>query len=123
MLLVIFTIVCYTAIKNANIQSFVPVIVALSLPLSGMWAAVNTNNIHIANPDPRKHRVIPLGVSTTTYGGSSTTRPSATSTYYDDEKYGLTTSPRQAGRLESDLEMQRISDGVNVERTYSVRSD
>lgn len=86
-----------------------------------MWAAVNTDNIHIASPDPRKHRVIPLGASTNTYGGSSK-GPSTTSTYYGDEKYGLTT-PSRTGRVDSDLEMQKINDGVNVERTYSVRSD
>lgn len=50
----------------------------------------------------------------------------STSGYYEDDKYGLTTtSPKKAGRVDSDgdLEMQRIREGVNVERTYSVRSD
>lgn len=121
---VIFTIITYTSIKNANVQSFVPAIVAVSLPLSGMWAAVKTENFHIANANPRKHRVVPLGASDQTYGGSSSKGPSTTSMNYDDDKCGLTT-PRKADRYnsEADLEMQRMGDGVNVERSYSVRSD
>lgn len=123
---VIFTIITYTTIKNSNVHSFVPFIVAISLPLSGMWAAVNTENVHIANPDPRKHRVVNLGPSKTSFTGISMKKgPSTTSTYYDDDKYGLTASPSRTDAVDGDpdLEMGKIGDGVNVKRTYSVRSD
>lgn len=114
----------YTSIANSNVQSFVPVVVAISLPLSGMWATVNTDNIHIANPNPRKHRRVPLGASSISKGSSSKGPPS-TSTYHEDVKYGLTTPTKKISRPNSDveLEMQKIRNGVNVERTYSVRSD
>ena len=49
---VVFTVIAYWVVKNAQIGSFVPTVVALSLPLSAMWAAVNTSNFHIAN-EPR----------------------------------------------------------------------
>lgn len=89
-----------------------------------MWAAVNTDNIHIASPDSRKHRVVPVGGFNDSYGGSSATKGiSTSSTYYDDDKYGLTTVSPKKGGSNHDLEMQRIRDGVSVERTYSVRSD
>lgn len=114
-------------------QSFVPTIVALSLPLSAMWAAVNTTKIHIADADVRFDRSIPVGVdslaSATAYGTnkkSFNTLDGATDTLVDNESTRHLTSPQR--RMEPatsrfDLEMQKLEDGVRVGRSYSVRSD
>lgn len=97
-----------------------------------MWATVNSESVHIANPDPRKHRVVfgTSGYGSKNTGGSggagSSKGLSTTSTYCDDDKVCLTlTSPKKSGGRysEPDLEMQKLGNGVNVERTYSVRSD
>lgn len=95
-----------------------------------MWAAVNTDNIHVARPDPTKHRVIPVGASGNTYDRSMSEEVSmnTASTLIDDdpEHYkGLTSSPAKSGTTttDSDLEMQKLGNNVQVQRSYSVRSD
>ena len=112
-------------------QSFVPTIVAVSLPLSALWASANTNNIHIANPDLRVHRAIPVGASdlasAKAYGSNKTDHSSIinSDTLIDDGSQCLTT-PRKRGQYspaEPDLEMQKLGNGVHIDRSYGVRSN
>ncbi|KAK3686906.1 pheromone alpha factor receptor [Vermiconidia calcicola] len=110
----IFTIICYWVIPNAQMGTFVPVVVAITLPLSAMWAAVNANQLHVANSNSRnalRHQV-PLGAPDHVRGkehGSGYDTANTTSTLVDDD----------------DVEMQKmgVGGGVEVHRTYSVRSD
>ena len=131
---VIFTIIAYWVVKNAQMGSFVPTVVAISLPLSAMWAAVNNSNVHIANANSRVHRAIPVGgpdlASGKAYGTNKETFSDSiktTDTLVDDggSSTGLTTPKRKArfSKEDDDLEMQRVGEGVQVDRSYSVRSD
>ena len=103
-----------------------------------MWATVNTNNHHIATPDSRGDRAIPVGVSDfasakafgSSKSGFGSTVNTADTLVDDDSAAGLT--PKKKSRFSDDaaevavgdLEMQRVSEGgVQVNRTYSVRSD
>ena len=95
-----------------------------------MWAAVNTDNIHVAKPDPAKHRVIPVGASGNTYSHAMSKEASmntASTLMDDDPEYykGLTSSPTKPGTTatDPDLEMQKVNNTVQVQRSYSVRSD
>ena len=126
---VVFTVIAYWVVKNAQIGSFVPTVVALSLPLSAMWAAVNTSNFHIANSDPRQRRQFPIGgpdlASGKAYGKHEyfTSTTNTNSTLVDDESHALTsTSRKPQSRNSHDLEMQKMSEGVQIDRTYSVRT-
>ena len=130
---VIFMIVCYFGVTHARAASFVPTVVAISLPLSAMWAAVNTGHVHLEGPTPRARRVIPLapsdlasgksyGDKKDTFGESTKTTDSAID---DSSSTGLTT-PRHKARFtppDDDLEMQTVTEGVHVNRTFSVRSE
>lgn len=136
---VIFTIAVYFGVKANQIRSFVPTVVAISLPLSAMWATANTNHSHIAQPE-KGHRAFPLGASDFessrkgSDGGSRKEKSAGysentqASTLVNDERAGLT-SPRNKTRCkfstpDTDLEMQKMgAEGVHVSRTYSVRSD
>lgn len=108
-------------------QIFGPTVVALCLPLSAMWAAANTNNVHIADPDPQHRRVIPIGqkdlASGKAYGGTSTT---TSDTPIDDDSTIATSPTKGTGfnkTSQSDLEMQKLEDGVQGGRTDNVRSE
>ncbi|KAK5170496.1 pheromone alpha factor receptor [Saxophila tyrrhenica] len=122
----IFTIVAYFAVKNAQLTSVPPTIVAISLPLSAMWATANTNNRHAASSDRRAQ--IPLG------GSDFAKKPGGKGSYYTDTETTGTLvgdSPRKGhfegsvreGEREQDLEMQSLGRerglGVQVERAFS----
>ena len=93
-----------------------------------MWAAVNNNNVHIANAKSRGHRIIPVGgpdlASGKAYGSNMSDSVKTDDTLVEDESTRLT--PKKKTRFsttDEDLEMQKLGDGVQVDRTYSVRSD
>ena len=98
-----------------------------------MWAAVNTNNVQIANPKARAHRAIPVGVedleSGKAYGSSKDNYRSTittSDTLFDDDSTALTTPGKKTRFSDegADHEMQKMGEGgVKVDRTYSVRSD
>ena len=117
-----------------------------------MWASVQTNNAKLVRPDSRFHRAIPVGASDLSsakaYGGSSSAKTSGTAdtTVIDDDdcvypgrnssggrgkimarggRAGVVTPANDGAEMmgEEDLEMQRLKNGVVVDRTYSVRSD
>jgi hypothetical protein len=46
----IFGILSYVVLKNEQVNSFMPVVVAVFLPLSAVWASTNTNQNNIAAP-------------------------------------------------------------------------
>ena len=127
----IFTIVAYWGVNNAQIGSFVPTIVALSLPLSAMWAAVNTNNVHVAKSGDRAHRAVPLGASEFAsgkafgFGKGPFDTINTNSTLVDDDSAALTGNKTSArsNKSDTDVEMQKMGAGVQVDRTYSVRTD
>jgi hypothetical protein len=120
----------------------VPTVVAVFLPLSGMWASAHTTNSNIACSSGmaavgiKNSHAVPVGGSDLTsakaYGstkGSGTDSGfTADSTLYDDEA-SLAPNHRhrenpEMQQLHGDVEMQRFKDrsGVVVDRTYSVRS-
>ena len=93
-----------------------------------MWASANTNNVNIAKCSDRNQRFIPVGASDIasgkTYGSKDTSTSNTSDTLVDDEATGLTPRrPQQSPTSTTDLEMQKLGQGVQVDRTYSVRSD
>jgi pheromone alpha factor receptor len=138
---VIFTIVVYFGVKHGQITSFVPTVVAISLPLSAMWAAVNTSHAHIATSHVDNPRAIPVGnpnLGTDKSDCCSCGKNSmlfTNSTLVDDESSKGLNSRRawSAARSDSgnggsnDLEMGRLTDArcgtVYIDRTYTVTSD
>lgn len=120
-LLVIFILVALYGYKNHNLQIMIPTIIALSLPLSAMWATVKTDHVHIANP---RHymRALPggaAGLSSAKACGTATT--DTTDTLIDSEDTASLSTPK--GKSTRDVEMQKLRGGVHVDRTYSVRCD
>lgn len=114
----------YFGFKSTNVETFVPTVVALSLPLSAMWAAAKTNHVHIAKPDRRHHHAIPVGLASAKAYGVTVTDGS--DTLIDDDSTTLTSTSKWGplgGSPKPDVEMQKFGDGVHVDRTYSVRSD
>ena len=108
-------------------QSFGPAVVALMLPLSAMWAASNTNNVHIADSDPQHRHAIPIGrknlASGKVYGTTST---NMSDTLIDDASTSATSPGKEAvfsKRWQTDLEMQKLCDGVQVDRHHGVSTD
>lgn len=107
-------------------QSFGPTVVALMSPLSAMWAAANTNNIHIANSDPQHHRTIPIGrtnlASGKAYGATST---NMSSTLIDDTSTDTSTLANSPSKetWQTDLEMQKMCGAVQVDRHCDVGAD
>ncbi|KAK5135897.1 hypothetical protein LTR08_004547 [Meristemomyces frigidus] len=127
----IFAIITYYTSVGAQINSFVPTVVAVFLPLSGMWASASTGKDKLARPDKRQHRAIPVGatdLSSAKAYGSAKSADTADSTLIGDDdiehagdKYLASAAHGRA--VEADLEMQQLNSGVVVDRTYSVRSD
>lgn len=131
----IFAVVAYYAAVGAQLNSFVPTIVAVFLPLSGMWASVRTK----PRNDNRINRAIPVGASdfssNKTYGpggsgsGNDTTSSTSNTLVNDDRSHvGLREAFKakhvhEMDATEADLEMQHVNGGVVVDRSYSVRSD
>ncbi|KAF2483932.1 fungal pheromone mating factor STE2 GPCR-domain-containing protein [Neohortaea acidophila] len=117
----IFILVALYGYKNHNLQIMIPTIIALSLPLSAMWATVKTDHVHIANP---RHymRALPGGAADLSGAkacGTATT--DTTDTLIDSEDTASLSTPK--GKSTRDVEMQKLKGGVHVDRTYSVRCD
>jgi pheromone alpha factor receptor len=127
---VIVTIVAYWGVPHAQITGVPTTIVALSLPLSAMWATANTSNRNLSHDRKKAGHRLPIGASEFStgkpYGGSySDTTTSATLVSGDDDKCALNSPARKARfDVDPDLEMQELGrGGVHVERSYSVRTD
>ncbi|KAK5114085.1 hypothetical protein LTR62_002654 [Meristemomyces frigidus] len=79
-----------------QIQSFVPTIVAVFLPLSGMWASTQTNSSKLIRSDSRFRRAIPVGAtdlsSAKAYGSGKAVSDGTDTLVEDDEDDGLDTT-------------------------------
>ena len=122
----------YYTTFGAQINSFVPTVVAVFLPLSGMWASASTNNEKLARSDDRYHRAIPVGTITLSsakaYGSGKSADTVGSTLIGDDDiehspKKFVISEAHGHDAVEHDLEMQQLRSGVVVDRTYSVRSD
>lgn len=138
---VIFTIIVYFGVKHGQITSFVPTVVAITLPLSAMWAAVNTSHAHLATPhkDSPGHILVGNPNLDTKSSGCSCGKNSTlfTNTTLIDDKSSGGASPKRGWSMarssngnggDRDLEMGRLTDdrglgNVVVDRTYTVTSD
>ncbi|KAH9821455.1 Pheromone P-factor receptor [Teratosphaeria destructans] len=65
----IFAILATYTLWGSQLQSMVPTVVAVFLPLSGMWASVQTDKARLVRSN-NQGRQIPVGVSNNTYGSS-----------------------------------------------------
>ena len=137
----IFTIIVYFGVRHGQITSFVPTVVAISLPLSAMWAAVNTSHAHIATPQVDNPRAIPVGNPNLDTGKSDTCSCGKSSmlftnsTLVDDDstkglnsRRGWSAAKSDSGNGGSnDVEMGTLTDDrigtVYIDRTYTVTSD
>jgi hypothetical protein len=129
--IVVITIIAYWGLKDVHAQlgTFPMTIVALSLPLSAMWATANTANRQAASERNNIHRQIPAGradfAKGKAYKSYSDTTASGT-LVGDDDNSALSSPNRKTGfnGMERDLEMQEVGHGgVQVDRSYSVRCD
>ncbi|KAK5112086.1 hypothetical protein LTR85_011667 [Meristemomyces frigidus] len=147
----IFAVIAYYSPVGSQINSFVPTIVAVFLPLSGMWASAHVVHEKLGRSDNRYHRAIPVGAtnlsSAKAYGSAKSTgadtaddtligddemelRGSSSNSNSQKHQHTMMVSPNSGGSGhggdDTDLKMQQLkgSDGVVVvDRTYSVRSD
>lgn len=120
----VFTLITFFGFRKAQVQSFSPTVVALMLPLSAMWAAANTNNIHIADSDPQHRHAIPIGrrnlASGKAYGVTST---NMSDTLIDDASSLANSPSKEAGFTKTwqpDLEMMKLCEGAQVDRHHGV---
>ncbi len=126
----IFVILADFGFNNAAAQGFAPTVVALSLPLSAMWATANANNAHAAadrhNPNRFAAVAPPDFGQGKRFGETITTATTMSDTLIDTDSNSPLTWKREARNSDAknDVEMQRPGGGgVHVNRTYSVRSD
>lgn len=115
----------YFGIRNAQINGVAATVVALSLPLSAMWATANTNQRQITKL-LRQH--LPVGAA-------DLVKADTVDDYTGTDKSGnlVGDSPGKVdyipGDIEKGHEMQQVGNGrngdggVQVERAYCVRSD
>lgn len=133
----LFAIITYFVERGAQINSFVPTVVAVFLPLSGMWATATTTDRKSARSN--EHRTLPVGVSeysstgksygsTTESGGTDKTdtlvdddEREMISIHHNDTPMKNTAAAQRSLFAGMDLEEQK--NHVLVDRTYSVRSD
>ncbi|KAK0940170.1 pheromone alpha factor receptor [Friedmanniomyces endolithicus] len=144
----IFAVVSYYTILGIQINSLVPAVVAIFLPLSGMWASAQTPNEKLVRSESRFHRAVPVGAtdlsSAKAYGSTKTSDTAdtlidddldeddntTTTTYHHGSGRSRTAAMRSEDTPRGGVEMgmvedpQRLKTGaVVVDRTYSVRSD
>ncbi|KAK3114477.1 pheromone alpha factor receptor [Teratosphaeriaceae sp. CCFEE 6253] len=136
----IFAVMSYYTSVGIQINSAVTTIVAVFLPLSGMWASAQTASEKLVRSDTRFHRAIPIGAtdlsSAKAYGVSTKTTDTADTLIDDDDGDDQNSGSvpyRGLGHGRSqdsprDVEMAEEAPlpgpkGVVVDRTYSVRSD
>lgn len=140
----------YWVVPGAQLNSFIPTVVAIFLPLSSLWASANVSHRRMTDD---AHRAIPVGgsdfASATAYGTLSADSGAKHTTDSDDtqastlvdirELYeipggaALDGSVRQRsadadGDINIDLEKQQLKRGkggavIDVSRTFSIRSD
>lgn len=132
--------IVYFGVREGQILSFVPMVVAISLPLSAMWAAVNTSHAKIVTPHTDKAGAIPVGNPNLDTKQSETCSCGKNSIIFtnstlvdDDSSKGLnsrrnwSTAKSDSGKRSNDLEMGRSTEEgpgtVYVDRTYTVTSD
>ncbi|WPH02322.1 Hypothetical protein R9X50_00518500 [Acrodontium crateriforme] len=118
----IFAALAYYLPWGSQINSFVPTIVAIFLPLSGMWASANTSNRRIVTEN-RNARAVPVSVS----------EPAASGDNSRKEKYLYGDTAVETFGSETDIEkgysptlvnmQMHPAKGVYVDRSYSVRSE
>lgn len=119
----IFGILTYFAAKSSQVNSLMPVLVAVLLPLSGMWASTSTkaDNISAMDASARNRQFANSGNSG---NGATGTRQSA-KPLIDDETLVDKSSPTKASHSDSidfDAEKTNRQIQVQVDRTFSIRS-
>ncbi|KAK0267764.1 pheromone alpha factor receptor [Friedmanniomyces endolithicus] len=144
----IFAVVSYYTVLGIQINSLVPTVVAIFLPLSGMWASAQTANEKLVRSKSRFHRAVPVGAtelsSAKAYGSTKTSDTAdtlidddldeddntAAAYHHHGSGRSRTTAMRSEDTPRGGVEMgmvedpQRLKTGaVVVDRTYSVRSD
>ncbi|KAK1065347.1 pheromone alpha factor receptor [Friedmanniomyces endolithicus] len=144
----IFAVVSYYTVLGIQINSLVPTVVAIFLPLSGMWANAQTANEKLVRSESRFHRAVPVGAtdlsSAKAYGSTKTSDTAdtlidddldeddntAAAYHHHGSGRSRTTAMRSDDLPRGGVEMgmvedpQRLKTGaVVVDRTYSVRSD
>ncbi|KAK1062473.1 pheromone alpha factor receptor [Friedmanniomyces endolithicus] len=144
----IFAVVSYYTVLGIQINSLVPTVVAIFLPLSGMWASAQTANEKLVRSESRFHRAVPVGAtdlsSAKAYGSTKTSDTAdtlidddldeddntAAAYHHHGSGRSRTTAMRSEDLPRGGVEMgmvedpQRLKTGaVVVDRTYSVRSD
>ncbi|KAK4556912.1 pheromone alpha factor receptor [Recurvomyces mirabilis] len=90
-----------------QLQSLVQTIVAIFLPLSGMWASAQTGDDKLIRPDARFHRAIPVGAtdpsSAKAYGSTKTndTADTLVENDFDSEtgRYQYTAASSDRGKM------------------------
>ncbi|CAK4033906.1 Pheromone P-factor receptor [Lecanosticta acicola] len=131
---VIFGIISYWVLVNAQLYSFMPVVVAVFLPLSGMWASTSTNgNNNIAAPQQWQQR---KNTAAQQYSQGSRdkqllgTAGTSDTLVADGRAESFSgASPSKHGHVATverdsiDLEMAKMGHQVKINRSYSVRSD
>jgi len=134
---VIFAVITYSNSVGAQINSFVPTVVAVFLPLSGMWASAQTTHNKLVHTSDRVHRAIPVGhtdlSSIKAYGNAKSSGTDTADTLigdYDLEHghggvgaHSPSASGSGSGGAADTLEMEQMKSDIVVDRTYSVRSD
>lgn len=138
----IFAILTYFVLPQTQLNSFVATIVAIFLPLSGMWAAANAHSRRIGG-NKFGRRMMPLGPSDTRNGSTTlSSKKQLTSegnTTFDEKTNSVGTSsfgrsPTKSSQgYKSDDRVSMISgledgrdlelgDGIRQDRTYTVHS-
>ncbi|TKA73214.1 hypothetical protein B0A55_07771 [Friedmanniomyces simplex] len=103
----IFAVISYYTVLGIQINSLVPTVVAIFLPLSGMWASAQTANAKLVRSDSRFHRAVPIGAtdlsSAKAYGSTKTTDTADTlvDNDYDDNNNTTTTPYHHGGRTKT----------------------
>ena len=88
-----------------QLQSLVQTVVAIFLPLSGMWASAQTNDDKVVRPDARFHRAIPVGAtdlsSAKAYGSTKTTDTTLVENDFDSDsgRYQYTAASSDRGKM------------------------
>lgn len=122
----IFGILAYWVAWGSQIQSLMPCVVATFLPLSSMWASTNINNVNIAAPHHvnRNRNIVVGSVGKSETNASHKQLLTADTLVGDDcpKKPGVHFSS-PSDRDSIDLEMHKTGNQIQIDRTFSVRSD
>ncbi|KAK4546807.1 hypothetical protein LTR36_001539 [Oleoguttula mirabilis] len=111
----IFAIVSYYSTIGSQINSFVPTVVAVFLPLSGMWASAHVIHQKPRRDDGRYHRAIPVGAtdlsSAQAYGSAKSmgTADTADDTLIGDDEIELRGSSSTSNKQQHTMHAMTVS--------------